>query len=126
MVRSMLRRSVSGPDNCHIHARIKRLPMKEKDYEENEENEQNENEKFVGKLVLSNGYQNTGAMKVNGGNETGLEIIGDANGDGYITSFDAIYILKYSISGVEFDEDWIKRFDVDGDGEVTASDAVDV
>lgn len=50
--------------------------------------------------------------------------IGDADGDGDITSADARIILRYSVNlGFELSDETIERCDVDSDKEITSSDA---
>ncbi|MBO4562417.1 MAG: DNA-binding protein, partial [Clostridia bacterium] len=49
----------------------------------------------------------------------------DVNGDGSVTSEDALIVLRY-VMGVYTDcpEEWIARMDVNGDGEITSADAL--
>lgn len=50
-------------------------------------------------------------------------LVGDVNGDGYVTSRDASMILRYSIDSLELTPDQLKRADVNNDGHVTSRDA---
>ena len=50
-------------------------------------------------------------------------VIGDINGDGNITSFDARYVLRVAAKLEVIPEDLIKIEDVNHDGKVTAADA---
>ena len=50
-------------------------------------------------------------------------VVGDADGDGEVTSGDAVAILRY-IAAYEVESFGIDVADFDGDGEVTSGDAV--
>ena len=50
-------------------------------------------------------------------------LLGDINGDGNITSFDARYVLRVAAKLEVIPEDLIKIADVNHDGKVTAADA---
>lgn len=50
-------------------------------------------------------------------------LLGDVNGDGEITSFDASVILRYEVGLVKDTEIDLKAADVNGDGDVTSFDA---
>ena len=49
--------------------------------------------------------------------------MGDVNGDGKVTAFDARQILQYAASNADFSPEQIKLADLNGDGTVTAFDA---
>ena len=49
---------------------------------------------------------------------------GDIDGDGQVTSSDALAVLRMSVGLDEYDDDTLKIADVDGDGSVTSADAL--
>ena len=51
-------------------------------------------------------------------------IIGDADGDGEVTTADALLALRYIMGLAELDEEQLAQADVDGDGEVTMVDSL--
>lgn len=53
-----------------------------------------------------------------------IKSYGDVNGDGTITSEDALTILQASVEKIDLTEEQARRSDVDGDGKVTAVDAL--
>ena len=50
-------------------------------------------------------------------------LVGDVNGDGKVTAFDARMALQCAAGNIELDEHQLKLADVTGDGEITAIDA---
>ena len=58
--------------------------------------------------------------------EPGEQIAGDADGDGCITSLDALTALRASVFVDELTEEQLLALDVDGDGMVTSIDAVSI
>ena len=52
------------------------------------------------------------------------EITGDLDGDGEITSSDALNILQLVVSGENLTDEQKKLADMDGDGEITSADAL--
>ena len=52
--------------------------------------------------------------------------IGDIDGDGTVTSNDALDVLRISVNPDSANDETRKLADVDGDGDVTASDALAV
>lgn len=64
------------------------------------------------------------AFTVLGTSAFAASVLGDANGDGNVTSRDAVSILK-NVAGIEkLDSQGLSQADVDSDGNVTAGDAV--
>ena len=53
-------------------------------------------------------------------------IKGDVDGDGIITSNDALLVLRYSVQLEEFDEDIVEQADVNGDGKADSSDSLSI
>jgi hypothetical protein len=56
--------------------------------------------------------------------EPEADIIGDADGDGEVTTADALLALRYVMGLDELDEEQLAQADVDGDGEVTMIDCL--
>ena len=54
----------------------------------------------------------------------GSLMLGDVNGDGYITTADVIRVAKYRINAVTFTEDQREAADVNGDSKITNADIV--
>ena len=53
-------------------------------------------------------------------------IIGDVNGDGLITSSDAVLIIRHGMGLVSLSEELLPLADVNSDGTVNTADAVTV
>lgn len=53
-------------------------------------------------------------------------VMGDVNGDGDVTSVDAMMTLRYSVKTVSFTAEQFKLADVDSDGAVRTSDALSI
>lgn len=53
-------------------------------------------------------------------------VMGDVNGDGKVTSADAMMTLRYSVKMLSFTADQFKLADVDSNGEVRTSDALSI
>ena len=53
-------------------------------------------------------------------------LVGDADCDGYITSADALYVLRMSVQLEDYTEEDIPYFDVDGDNNITSADSLDI
>ncbi len=56
--------------------------------------------------------------------EPAADIIGDTDGDGEVTTADALLALRYVMGLDELDEEQLAQADVDGDGEVTMIDCL--
>ena len=63
--------------------------------------------------------------KTNGETVIG-KLYGDANGDGKISTSDALVILRHSINIAQIDESRIGLCDVNGDGKITANDSMQI
>mgnify|MGYP004678416447 CR=1 FL=1 len=56
--------------------------------------------------------------------DTSSEINGDVDGDGKITSADALNVLQAVTNIIDLTDEQKKRADLDGDGEITSTDAL--
>ena len=54
------------------------------------------------------------------------KIMGDVDGDGTVTSADALSVLRMSAQAEEYDDNTALIADVDGDGSLTSADALDI
>ena len=56
--------------------------------------------------------------------ESDTSLLGDANGDGSVTTMDVLRIARYVVSLAEIDESRKYLADVNGDGKITIADAI--
>lgn len=63
---------------------------------------------------------------IKSGSDSSSGICGDVDGDGSVTSADALSILRNSLGLEQYGKDKEKLADTDGDGTITSADALEV